>query len=60
MRFDEPDTRDAYRRGAQDVLESLESSLTSRQNREFKSWLQELESWQEFDPPPPPSPSFGR
>jgi hypothetical protein len=58
MRFDEPDARDAYRRGARDLFESLEGGLTVHRKREVESWLKELETWEEFDPPLPPAPEL--
>jgi hypothetical protein len=58
MRFDEPDTREAYRRGARDLYESIARDLARSQVRNIEAWLEELETWQEFDPPPPPLPSL--
>ena len=58
MRFDEPDTRDAYREGARDVFESVSSRLSKQKAAEFKAWLADLENWDAFDPPPPPAPEY--
>lgn len=55
MRFDEPDVREAYRRGARDCLEALASGITTRRVREIKKWLGELEAWQDDEPPSPPT-----
>ncbi len=56
MRFDEPDVREAYRRGARDCFESVASGLSSRKARAIEGWLQELEAWEDSDlsPPAPP------
>lgn len=55
MRFDEPDVRDAYRRGARDCYEVLLPGLKVRRAREVeRGWLRELDAWQEDDPPPSP------
>ena len=54
MRFDEPDVREAYRRGARDCYEALRSNLKVRQARQLEQWLKQLDDWQEDDPPPPP------
>jgi hypothetical protein len=54
MRFDEPETREAYRRGARDLLECVQPDLPKRRLREVQEWVSQLESWQEFDPPGPP------
>jgi hypothetical protein len=56
MRFDEPDTREAYRRAARDCFESLQGDLSQARCREYATWLEELETWEEFDPPLPPTP----
>lgn len=58
MRFDEPEARAAYRLGARDCYESLAGGLSRQRAREFEAWLEELETWQEFDPPPPPLPEL--
>lgn len=54
MRFDEPDVREAYRRGVRDCFESLVNGLPKRQVRQVEDWLKELETWDYSDPPPPP------
>lgn len=54
MRFDEPDVREGYRRGARDCYESAVAGLKARQCREIEAWLKELDAWQDGDPPPPP------
>jgi hypothetical protein len=54
MRFDEPDVREAYRRGARDCYEALSAGIKARRAREIERWLGELDAWQEDDPPPPP------
>lgn len=54
MRFDEPDVREAYRRGARDCFESVANRLTGRQAREVEAWLDQLDAWQELDPPSAP------
>ena len=58
MRFDEPDVREAYRRGARDCYEGLTGRLTKRQARQFEAWLKELDAWDSAwdysDPPPAP------
>ena len=54
MRYDEPDVREAYRSGAVDLFETIAAVLSARQARDIKEWLQELETWQDFDPPAPP------
>lgn len=56
MRFDEPDVREAYRRGAQDCFESLGDHLNARQVRAIESWLQELVAWEGTDEPLPSTP----
>jgi hypothetical protein len=54
MRFDEPDVREAYRRGVRDCYETLGSGLTKRRARQFEAWLKELDTWDYSDPPPAP------
>lgn len=54
MRFHEPDVRDAYRRGARDCYEGLIATLKAYQAREVETWLSDLDSWEDGDPPPPP------
>jgi hypothetical protein len=54
MRFHEPDVRDAYRRGARDLYESLMRTMKARKAREIETWLRELDDWDEGEPPPPP------
>lgn len=54
MRFDEPDAREAYRRGARDCFESLANELTKRQARQIETWLKDLDTWDYSDPPPAP------
>ena len=56
MRFDEPDTREAYRRGARDLFECVAGALTPNELRVLEAWFEEVENWQEFDPPHPPTP----
>ncbi len=51
MRFDEPDVRDAYRRGARDCYESVIAGLKPRHERELEKWLVALDSWEDGDPP---------
>ncbi len=51
MRFDEPDVRDAYRRGARDCYESVVRGLKPRQARELGKWLVELDAWEDDEPP---------
>lgn len=54
MRFDEPDVREAYRCGARDCYESMILKAESRKSRDIEKWLDELENWQDGDPPQPP------
>jgi len=54
MRFDEPDVREAYRRGVRDLYESVIGAIRSRQAREIETWLRELDAWDDGEPPPPP------
>lgn len=54
MRFDEPDVRDAYRRGVRDLYESVVGELRSRQAKEIDAWLKNLEAWEDGEPPHPP------
>jgi hypothetical protein len=54
MRFDESDVREAYRRGARDCYESLANAMQRKQAKEIEVWLQQLEGWEDFDPPPAP------
>lgn len=54
MRFDEPDVREAYRRGARDCYEGLAVNLKAPQARAMTEWLTELDSWEDGDPPQPP------
>jgi hypothetical protein len=54
MRFDEPDVREAYRRGVRDCFESVADGLTKRQARQVEAWLKELDAWDYSDPPPAP------
>jgi len=54
MKYDEPDVREAYRRGARDGLDILADRLTQRQLSQIEAWLEELEVWQDSDPPPGP------
>ncbi len=54
MRFDEPDVREAYRRGARDCFESLANGLGKRRAQQIDAWLKELETWDYSDPPPAP------
>jgi hypothetical protein len=55
MRFDEPDVREGYRRGARDCYESAVKAMKVRRAREIEAWLNELDAWQDDDPPPPPA-----
>ena len=55
MRFDEPDTRQAYRQGARDLYECIAAGLEQDEQRLIQAWLGELETWQDFDPPHPPA-----
>ena len=54
MRFDEPDVREAYRRGARDCFESLANGLAKRRAKQIEEWLKELDTWDYSDPPPTP------
>jgi hypothetical protein len=54
MRFDEPDVREAYRRGARDCYENVQLQLKARKARDIEAWLNQLDVWQDDDPPPPP------
>jgi hypothetical protein len=54
MRFHEPDVREAYRRGARDCYEGLIATLKTRQARQIETWLNDLDGWEDGDPPPPP------
>lgn len=54
MRFDEPDVRDAYRRGVHDLYESIAGALKPHQALGIRTWLKELDGWDEGEPPPPP------
>ena len=55
MHFDEPDVRDAYRRGARDCLESMiRSTSKHRQIQAIEAWVEELDSWHDSEEPPPP------
>lgn len=56
MRFHEPDVRDAYRRGARDLYEGMATVLKPGPAREIEGWLDELDSWEDGEPP---SPHFG-
>jgi len=56
MRFDEPDVREAYRRGARDAYESVAAKLSRSEGRDLKAWLSALEGWEDGDPPNPPLP----
>ena len=56
MRFQEPDVREAYRRGARDLYEGIVTDLKPRQARAIEGWLNELDSWEDGEPP---SPHFG-
>lgn len=55
MRFDEPDAREAYRRGARDLYEAAQHSFSKRQATSIEKWLDDLDEWHEFDPPPAPT-----
>ena len=59
MRFHEPDVREAYRRGARDCYESLIATLKDYQAREVGAWLDELDKWEDGEPPLPPDALFG-
>jgi hypothetical protein len=54
MRFDEPDVREAYRRGVRDFYESIIGRMKPREARQIETWLRELDDWGEGEPPPPP------
>lgn len=54
MRFDEPDVRDSYRRGAHDLYESVVAGLKPNHARAIKAWLEGLDAWEEGEPPHPP------
>ena len=56
MRFHEPDVREAYRRGARDLYERIVTGLKAQQAREIDGWLNELDTWEDGEPP---SPHFG-
>ncbi len=54
MGFDEPDVRDAYRRGARDLYESVMGWMKPRQASEIDAWFGELDVWEHGEPPQPP------
>lgn len=54
MRFEEPDVRDAYRRGVRDFYETSVGWIKPREAREIDAWLEELDAWEHGEPPPPP------
>lgn len=54
MRLDEPDVREAYRRGARDCFESVAAKLSRRQAHDLEAWLKELDAWDYSDPPSAP------
>jgi len=56
MRFDEPDVREAYRRGARDAYECAAAGIRQTEARKIKAWLDELDGWRYSDPPLPPLP----
>lgn len=56
MRFDERDVREAYRRGARDAYESAAAGMRKSEATKVEAWLEELEAWEDSDPPPPPLP----
>jgi hypothetical protein len=53
MRFHEPDVREAYRRGARDLYEGLAQGLKPQQARKIEAWLNELDAWEDGEPPAP-------
>jgi hypothetical protein len=54
MRFDEPDVRDAYRRGVRDFYETITGWVKSHHARQIDAWLGELDAWEHGEPPTPP------
>ena len=51
MRFQEPDVREAYRRGARDLYEGLSTDLKPSQARKIVGWLNDLDAWEDGEPP---------
>jgi hypothetical protein len=54
MRFDEPDVRDAYRRGVRDLYETITGLMKPHHARQIEAWLDELDAWEHGEPPTPP------
>jgi len=54
MRFDEPDVREAYRRGAHEFYEAVKTRLKPAHARKIEKWLSDLDGWEHEDPPAAP------
>ena len=54
MWYDEPKAREAFRQGARDAFESSAIHMAARERRALTQWLDELEEWDEGEPPAAP------
>lgn len=51
---DEPKAREAFRKGARDAFESCAIHMDAPERRAVTQWLDELDEWNEGEPPAAP------
>jgi len=51
---DEPKAREAFRQGVRDAFESSVIHMDAREKRAITEWLDELDEWQDGEPPAAP------
>lgn len=54
MWHDEPKAREAFRQGAREAFELSAIHMVARERRALTQWLDELEEWDEGEPPAAP------
>ena len=54
MWHDEPKAREAFRKGARDAFESCAIRMDAPEKRAVTQWLDELDEWNEGEPPAAP------
>jgi len=56
MSYDDPQVRRAFIVGAKAAYENLLFYVPERERDSIQSWLDQLEAWEDGDPPLPPNP----
>ena len=54
MRFDDPEVREAYRRGVRDACDNVGLHVAPPKLRACEQWIRDLETWDAGEPPVPP------